>query len=286
MIAGLLPLSLLAQSSPEIGIFAGTSAYNGELQQQWYSVKQAHPAVGLLFREQVVPHLNIRLGFNYGKISGNDKYSKDSLVRLRNLNFQSTILDFDLMGEYEFLDIDEYRFTPYVFAGLTLFHFDPYTYDTTGRKEYLQPLSTEGQGIAGYNRQPYSTTQVAIPFGAGVKFALTENVFLGLEVSLRKTFTDYLDDVSSTYVDQNKLLAARGAEAVELAFRTNELPGHQKDTYPPDGTPRGNPNTKDWYYFTGITLSFRLGSNRGAANGGSARNKALRALGCPTTGRK
>lgn len=281
----LLPLIAMAQSAPEVGIFAGASVYDGELQQKRISYKQSHPSIGLFFREEVIPNLFIRAGFTYGKISGNDKYGRDSSVRLRNLNFQSNILDFDLLGEYNFLDIDQYRFTPYVFAGVALFHFNPYTYDTINRKVYLQPLSTEGQGVAGYNRKPYNLTQLAIPFGAGMKFALGDNVLLGIEVSLRKTFTDYLDDVSTTYVDQNKLLAARGAEAVELAFRTNELPGHEKDPYPADGTMRGSSKYNDWYYFTGITLSFRLGG-AGGANGGTARGKALRALGCPGATKK
>ncbi len=281
----LLPLIAIAQSAPEVGIFAGASVYDGELQQKRISYKQSHPSIGLFFRKEVVPNLFIRAGLTYGHISGDDRYGRDSSVRLRNLNFESNILDFDLLGEYNFLDIDQYRFTPYVFAGVALFHFNPYTYDTINRKVYLQPLSTEGQGVAGYNRKPYSLTQLAIPFGAGMKFALGDNVLLGIEVSLRKTFTDYLDDVSTTYVDQNKLLAARGAEAVELAFRTNELPGHEKDPYPADGTMRGSPVHNDWYYFTGITFSFRVGGN-GGANGGNARSRALRALGCPGATKK
>ena len=105
---------------------------------------------------------------------------------------------------------------------MAIYHFNPYTTDTSGAKTYLKPLSTEGEGfIAG--KKNYDLTQLAIPFGAGVKFALSDNVNVGLEVGYRKLFTDYLDDVSSTFVDQSTLLANRGGEAVQLAYRGDEL---------------------------------------------------------------
>lgn len=82
---------------------------------------------------------------------------------------------------------------------------------------------------------------------------------MGVEFGVRKLFTDYLDDVSTTYVDQNLLLLNRGAKAVELAFRGGELKNGA--TYPADGTQRGGNKAKDWYYFTGITASFRIGGS-------------------------
>ena len=164
--------------------------------------------------------------------------------------------------------------TPYIFAGLAVYHFNPYTTDTTGKKTYLRPLSTEGEGfIAGKNN--YNLTQIAIPFGGGVKFSLSDNVNVGLEVGYRKLFTDYLDDVSSRYVDEAALLANRGPEAVELAFRGDELKNGA--TYPAGSTIRGNSSQKDWYYFTGLTASFRLFSGNGLGSGGGKHSK----YGCP-----
>ncbi len=91
---------------------------------------------------------------------------------------------------------------------------------------YLKPLSTEGEGLPGYpDRKPYSLTQLAIPFGGGVKFAITNDWHIGLEVGLRKLFTDYLDDVSSTYADPNDLLTAKGQLAVDLSYRGDEVVG-------------------------------------------------------------
>ena len=122
----------------------------------------------------------------------------------------------------------------------------------------LKPLSTEGQGLVAYpNRDPYSLTQFAIPFGAGIKFAINESISLAWEIGLRKTFTDYLDDLSTSYVDEATLLAERGPLAADLAFRGDELK-NTPGSYPADGTVRGGPDFKDWYYFSGITASYNL----------------------------
>jgi hypothetical protein len=101
--------------------------------------------------------------------------------------------------------------TPYVFVGVAVYHFNPYAYDTTGKKVYLQPLSTEGEGLPQYpGRKEYALTQLAIPFGGGIKFRITDRVVLAYEIGMRKLFTDYLDDVSNTYVSETVLLAAKG----------------------------------------------------------------------------
>jgi hypothetical protein len=90
-----------------------------------------------------------------------------------------------------------------------------------------------------------------------MKMPLSDNINVGLEVGFRKLFTDYLDDVSGTYIDENLLLANRGSKSVELSYSCGEVKGGSP-VYPTAGTQRGNPKLKDWYYFTGLTLSFRL----------------------------
>jgi hypothetical protein len=133
--------------------------------------------------------------------------------------------------------------------------FNPSTKDSSGTKVYLQPLSTEGQGF--YNgRKKYSLHQFSIPFGAGVRFSVSPTIRLGFEIGMRKTNTDYLDDVSTTFVDQNTLLANRGQLAVDLAFRADELMSGL--SYPAGGSKRGEIKNKDWYYFSGFILSIKL----------------------------
>jgi hypothetical protein len=206
---------------------------------------------------EITGNLSARANVTFGTVSGNDNTSSDINNRNRNLNFTSPITDVELGLEYDFLSLYQYRLTPYVFAGVSVFHFNPWTVDDSGHKVYLQPIGTEGEGFYD-GRKKYDLTQMAIPFGGGFKYAINNNVRIGIEVGLRKLFTDYLDDVSNSYVDKSLLLANNGPEAVELAFRGDEL--HTGLTYPPGGTIRGNPKSDDWYYFTTFTVSFRIQS--------------------------
>ncbi len=246
---------LLAQKL-HVNIFAGAFNYQGDLQDKRYTFNQAHFGGALGLSYDLSEHFSIRGVASLGKVSANDKYGRN---KERNLSFTSKIYEAQLGLEYFITPLDEHALTPYIFASLAVFHFSPYTFDSTGHKYFLSPLSTEGEGfIAGksnYNRSP-----LAIPFGGGVKLALSEKINVGLEVGFRKLFTDYLDDVSGNYVDQSLLLANRGAKAVELAYRGGELKSGSQ-VYPPAGTQRGSSKYKDWYYFSAITVSFAIGNN-------------------------
>lgn len=253
-----------------VTVFGGFSNYQGDLQDKRFTLNQSHPAFGAGLLYDITDKLGVRANVTFGKVSGDDKQNAKNAVR--NLSFSSPITDVHLGLEYSFLSLYEHSFTPYVFAGVSYFKFNPSTKDSLGRKVYLQPLSTEGQGFY-QGRKKYNLGQFAIPFGGGVKFAFSDNVRLAFEIGLRKTSTDYLDDVSNTYIDQNILLANRGQQAVDLAFRGGELKTGL--TYPADGSQRGGVKNKDWYYFSGLNLSIRLNGNGGSGGGKSK-------TGCPT----
>jgi hypothetical protein len=177
----------------------------------------------------------------------------------RNLSFRSSVLDFSGQLELNFLPYftgsSKFAFSPYIFTGLSVFSYNPQA-EYQGEWYDLQPLGTEGQGTTAYpSRQTYSLTQVAIPFGIGVKYSLTDLLCLGAEWSFRKTFTDYLDDVSTTYVDPVQLEAEKGEVAAALSNRSLGTPGE-----PPiePGKARGNSATRDWYSFAGITLTMKI----------------------------
>ena len=137
--------SAFAQDA-HLGIFAGASNYSGDLQSSRYTFKEAHPAFGILLEKEINFHFSVRGALTFARVSGDDKYQKDSSLRLRNLSFRSNITEFQVVGEYNLWDITQRRFTPYVFAGLALFHFNPTALDTNGSRVELQPLSTEGEG--------------------------------------------------------------------------------------------------------------------------------------------
>lgn len=271
-----LPVSLMAQSWHITG-FGGVANYQGDLQDRRFTTQQAQIAIGIGVQYDINKHFAVRGMANYGRISGDDRFNKDAGLRARNLSFKSQILEGNVQIMYRILDMEEKRWTPYLVAGLGVFGFDPYTHDTLGNKFYLQPLGTEGQGLTAFpDRAMYSRVQLTIPFGGGIQLRLNDQITLGYEIGMRKTFTDYLDDVSTNYVDPAILLAGRGQLAVDLAYRGDELKDGNLN-YPTGGT-RGGPEFKDWYYFQGITVNFRLGGSR---PGGYSGKSMGRQLDCP-----
>lgn len=259
-------------------LMGGFSNYQGDIQSKRFTMSQAGGAFGAQVIYELTSKVNIRGGLTYGKIRASDAKSENSVQAKRNLSFESNILEGHVGLEYQLMDIYTRRISPYLFGGVAVYKHNPYTFNASGRKVYLQPLSTEGQGLQAYpDRKPYKLTQLAIPFGAGFRLAVSDNLRLGFEVGLRKTFTDYLDDVSDHYADQVKLLDERGQESVDLAYRGDELPGGAP--YPTETDVRGNPKSKDWYYFAGVTIGIRL-LGEGESYNPNAGSRKYR-MGCP-----
>ncbi len=255
LIAFLFPSLVHAQW--HVNLFGGFSNYYGDLQSKAFTVNQAKAAFGLGVQYDLTPQFALLSGFNYGNVGASDAYNKPSL-RTRNLSFQSNIFEWNILGEYTLFDLEDKWVSPYVFAGLAVYHFNPYAFDTLGNKIYLKPLSTEGEGLSQYPAsKPYSLTQLAIPFGGGIKFRVTDKVVVAYEIGFRKLFTDYLDDVSSRYIDPAILLAAKGPTALEMAYRGGEVKGGDP-AYPQTGSLRGSAKYKDWYYFSGIKVSIAI----------------------------
>lgn len=274
----LLSCGAFAQSPVHIGLFGGISNYQGDLATRNY--QQSKPAFGVSLNYEVSDRVMLRGGLSFAKIAGADKYGKSEFLKEnRNLSFESNITELSLIGELTAFNLYNIRWSPYVFGGLALFHYNPYTFDTANTKFFLKPLSTEGQGLSPYpDRKPYSLTQLALPFGGGIKYVLTDNIRIALEIGIRKTFTDYLDDVSGTYPDKDVLGTERGPKAVELSYRGGEVPGEYGTTYTDNGYPakgvqRGSAKFKDYYYFTGLHITFRLGGDGGRGGRGG--------YGCP-----
>jgi hypothetical protein len=227
----------------------------------------------------------VRVAGQYTYIEGIDKiistYGVDELWRKqRNIDFKSNM--WELYAAVEFFPVEfikrndgEYnpRFRPYFFGGVGAFHFNPKgsLTDENGNVTWheLKPLSTEGQGFAEYpNKKPYNLTQMNVPFGMGFKYLVTEKVNIGLELLYRKTFTDYMDDVSTTYIDPNYfdvyLSATDALIAKQISDKTFGIVTPGVSRYDP-GVQRGNPNNKDAYF----SFVFKVGVNFG---GGAYRN--------------
>lgn len=268
----LFPASVFAQRKLNLTLLGGFSNYSGDLQDKNFTIDQAHKMFGAGLSLELAPKFSLHGTLTKGQVSADDKFSNKASHKERNLNFLSNIYEAALTGEYSLNDLYFKKWTPYVFGGLAIFRFNPHA---SGGSGALRFLSTEGEGFVP-GRKPYRIITISVPFGAGIRIRVTDNAWLGYEVGIRKTFTDYIDDVSKTYVDENVLRQNRGQKAVDFAFRGDDL---KRDLpYPAAGAIRGNPKSKDWYYFSGITLSIGLTNAEGKLFGKRVRKGSIN---CP-----
>ncbi len=229
-------------------------------------------------RYDLAERLSARSYFTYGSLRASD-HKGTAAMRQRNLSFESKIIDWEIGAQYNLLNLNYQWWTPYVFAGIGVYRFNPYTKETAGNRYYLKQLSTEGQGFTPGIKN-YSLTQLSIPLGVGVDYLLSEDQRIGLELGYRRLFTDYLDDVSNQYTDEASLLSNRGPRAVELAYRGDEV---NASSYPAKGTLRGDPNKKDGYYYVAITYTFRFWFDKYKQTSGIPGGGRERKQGCPST---
>ncbi len=238
----------------EIGIMLGVSGYAGDLNPYNQFSKLMQPAGGLVYRKAINRRYALKTSLLYGSIKGDDALAKNAYQKNRNLNFKSILLELSGQLEFNFMPYElgnpEFPWTPYIFCGLSGFYFNPKgNQDGTWRE--LRPLATEGQGVLP-GKKTYMRTQLSFPFGVGLKANLGDNFALSVEMGLRRTFTDYLDDVSTTYPDKTSLGIANGSTAVLYSD-----PSLSKD-FNNDFRQRGNSQTKDWYSFSGIMITYYL----------------------------
>ncbi|CAN5339741.1 hypothetical protein BH09BAC2_BH09BAC2_08490 [soil metagenome] len=224
----------------------------------------------LFFALQYQSKLGLRLEATIGQLKGYDSILKKDYPNTsgryeRNLSFRTKISEFTIIGEvyptYLFrqfdTDVEPPRAAPYVMFGVGFFHFNPQT-QYQGRWVDLQPLHTEGQGFID-GRPNYQLTQMNIPLGLGLRYELAPRILLRAEFLYRKLSTDYLDDVSTTYVDPSVFDKLPAADA-ELAKILNKrsLPGWE---YSKVGDKRGNPD-KDAYFTFNLKFGWILGRHR------------------------
>ena len=241
----------------EIGLLLGASYYLGDLNTAHFN--QPLAGAGLIIRKNIDQRFVYKAEIMYLNLKSDETESKDTIAKERYLHFRSPVYELSGQLEFNFLPYQPgnplYTWTPFIYTGISLFNFNPQAEDsTTGQWVDLQELGTEGQGTTTSfdknTRDKYSLIQFAIPMGGGVKIAVNESFNIILEYGARKTFTDYLDDVSTTYPGAG--VSGMSPEAQAMSDPTGT---HLK------GDQRGDPDKKDWYSFAGITLSFKLNNN-------------------------
>ena len=239
--------------------------------------------------------LGIRVAAQYTYVAGRDNIINTNGVnelwrKQRNLDFKSDVWEayaaFELFPTMMFNRYEDYtpRFKPYGFIGVGIFNFDPKgsIEDANGDKQWyrLHPLKTEGQGFPEYpNKKPYSLTQFNIPMGFGLKVKMSERVNISPELLYRKTFTDYMDDVSTTYIDPDyfdvHLSPSEAAIARQIHDKTVGIVTPGVNRYEP-GTQRGQSKNMDAYFSFVLKLGIRFGQV-----GGEEEQRARRQTRCP-----
>jgi hypothetical protein len=277
----------------DLGIDLGASGFLGDLGGANYigrplffdlETSLVRPATSLHARYYMTSHFALKGSLTYTIVQGDDgliqpkeEYSPEWYRWYRNLSFQSDILEGSLTAELNFTRFDlgskRNRFAPYIFGGIGVFHFNPKTL-YNGSLVELKPLRTEGQGFDSLGRKEYSLTQPVIPVGLGLRYNISPALILGFEYRHTLTFTDYIDDVSTTYVSQdafnnyfqNDPLTAQ--TAYDLSVRADE-----KSDYPLNGSivapgeQRGDPTKKDSYILLQFSFSYIIANNSKYSSG-------------------
>jgi Domain of unknown function (DUF6089) len=248
----------------EFGLTVGAAHYFGDLNNR-AQLNRPKPAVGVFFTKQFNNYLGVRASAHYAQVGYSDIYSKVDYQKRRNLSFNSDIVEVALQGDFNFFKFvpgdPNYIFTPFVSIGIGAFSYNPYAY-YQDKKYYLRPLGTEGQNInytdpaSGKARKPYKSMAVCFPIGAGIKYNLSNNVNLSFQVTHRLTMTDYLDDVSTTFVGIDKFPILNGQPSVagvlqDRSFETGTSIGVE-------GRQRGLSKQKDQYIIAEIGISFSI----------------------------
>lgn len=225
---------------------ANSSTYYGDLKDD-SDVLDVKPSLSLGLKFNVSSKIGIRGEFSWLSLSGKDASAKNELTRQRNLSFTSSNYEVSATGLYYFFPhkgkfYQRPQFNIYGFAGFGLLFFNPKA-ELDGKKYPLQPLKTEGVA--------YGKSTLIIPFGIGVKTKITPFFDLGLELGWRKSFSDYIDDVSGRYVDPASFT---NPIARQLADRRPEIGLEPAKA----GRIRGNASNDDGYMLLSAKLEFYL----------------------------
>jgi hypothetical protein len=233
----------------ELGTFIGLSNYTGDVAPKGMILSETKWAAGFLARYNFNNTWAFTASATQLRIGGSDK--NVPFNQSRNITFRTDITEFSGVFEFNYFrygtGVLDNHFTPYVYWGLGAAIFNP---QGQYKNEWydLRDYRTEGKS--------YGSVTMIMPMGIGLKWMPSKNMSVEWLLGLRKTYTDYLDDVSTVYPDLAEKLATQGEISAALSDPSMLLnegvplnkPGYQ----------RGNPDYKDWYYTTQVTLTYRI----------------------------
>lgn len=243
----------------EFGVTLGAAHYFGDINTR-ASLNRPKIAIGAFYRKQFNNYLAARLAVHYAQLGYSDVYSKNEYQKLRNLSFNTDILEIALSGDFNFFKFQpndpQHNFTPYITLGVGVFSYNPYAY-LDNKKYYLRPLGTEGQNIAytdaatGKTRKPYGSMAMCVPIGMGIKYNVNDKFNISFQIAQRLTFTDYLDDVSATFVGEDKFINPTARLLQDRSYEKGTSIGIE-------GRQRGWSKQKDQYVIAEMGITFNI----------------------------
>lgn len=252
--------ALHAQEKYALYLGSGASVYYGDLTDTFHP-SLLHALTELGGTIYLTPGIGVQSHLCFTRLSGADSLSLSIDKQARNLSFRTPVSELSCTAVWELLPDKDFskrrrsvrkHFTPYVTGGFSVLYFNPKAY-YNGDWVKLYPLGTEGQFIKTKgvkHPEPYSRVTWAIPVGGGLSLRISPHLAIRAEASYRRTFSDYLDDVSGRYPQRDALLnTPNGATAIRLSDRSPS--GVFRS-----GSPRGNPTSKDSYFLFTIGLSY------------------------------
>ncbi len=291
LLAFVITTSLLRAQLPvksDIGICVGTTLFFGDLgganyigRPLFFDLERSliKPVGMISYHYQKSKKVGFKIQAAYTSVAGDDKliepkdlYAPEWFRWYRNLNFQSKIWEVSAQIEYFFTKYQpgsmQYRVGPYAFIGVGVMHMNPKA-NYNGSLVELQPLHTEGQGFEGSSLKEYSLYQPVVPIGLGIRYNVTTDFCIGFEYGDRKTFTDYMDDVSTSYVSQADFNTYFSTDpisatiAYDLSMRSKEIDpeGIYADITAP-GQQRGDVAQKDHFIYLGFSFNYVLGQKK------------------------
>ncbi len=226
----------------------GISSYFGDLCATNDCYTKNKPSIGLVSTLRLNDYFFFSLNGLYYRIEGSDAISGNIGRMRRNLSFRADNYEFSLTGNFEFLNYNTFRYltrkefplSAFTFIGVGISTNNP----SAPYKDDFVPLrQLQTEGVR------YSPVAMVVPFGFGVGYRFTEFLNVNFNIGYRYTFTDYLDDVSTTYAEPGSFV---NSLAEELQYRGDEVPFGRK------GIIRGNPQFKDGYLIMGIRAEYKI----------------------------
>jgi len=237
-------------------------------------IQATRPMIGVSYNYRLDKFIALNTNLNFGYLRGDDAFTKNQVRNNRNLNFRSPIIElveqFELSlynssetKRYNLKNIKGWKsYEIYAFVGVGVFWFNPQGRAPDGKWYNLKPFSTEGQRLSP-EIKPYSNFQVTIPYGLGFRYKPNRQWAYGFVIGPRFTFSDYIDDCSTVYFDNDIIRSQKGDIAAYFADPSKGEIAGQTLT----GEQRGDPEDKDSYIFAYFTINYAFtGSNIKGSN--------------------